>query len=284
MCPLHGQLSMTTSSNAARSEVMTKCPNPDDLLDTALGRHSDMRRVAIARHVQGCERCRQRIQRIREVASELHATPPAPVPGDCLSDDAIAMLAGGDNAAADSVAVAHVAACAKCRTRVSDIARLMGDSIVTSEIDALDTPRRVMPQRWSRRELTVSGGVLAAAAAAIVLLGPLRSSIELDKGPYREPAITATIAPRIVSHSELTNLAESLRWTSVSQADLYRVRIWNSEGTVVWSMDTRDTTVTLPQIIQSGVSYMWEVSARTGWDRWVSSDFVPLTISAQHTR
>jgi hypothetical protein len=281
---LHCQLSMASSFNAGRSEVITKCPTPDELLDTALGRNSDTRRGAIARHVESCEACHQRIHDIRAVAAELHTVPVAPVPSDCLNDDAIAALAGGDYSAAESDAMAHVAACANCRARVAAITRLMDDAIVKSEISALDAPRRFMPPSWSRRQFTVTGTLLAAAAAAIVMLGPLRSSISLDKTPYRETAITVTSAPRIVSPTELTSIADSLRWTSVSQADLYRVRIWNTEGTVVWSTDTRDTTVTLPHVIQPGASYMWEVSARTGWDRWVSSDFVELNIAVRPPR
>ena len=270
---------MASSFNAGWAEVTTACPTPVELLNTALGLNSDMRRAVIARHAATCEACRERIHDIREVAAELHTVPIASVSINCLSDDAIAALADGDSAA-DEYAVSHAASCAKCRTRVAAIARLMNDGIVSSEINALEASRRSRLPQWSRRQFTLSGGLLAAAAAAIVLLGPVRSRINPDTPPYRESALTAASAPRIVA-TEITRLADSLRWTSVSEADLYRVRIWNSEGTVVWSTDTRDTTVMLPRIIRAGTQYMWDVSARTEWDRWVSSDLVELKIAAQ---
>jgi hypothetical protein len=84
--------------------------------------------------------------------------------------------------------------------------------------------------------------------------------------------------PRIVAPSASLDPGDSLRWTGVAEADLYRVRVWDGEGTVVWTTDTRDTTAALPAQLRPGVQYMWDVSARTGWDRWVSSDIVELTL------
>ncbi|MGK2962365.1 MAG: hypothetical protein ACSLFK_09505 [Gemmatimonadaceae bacterium] len=217
-------------------------------------------------------------------AAELHTVSLEPAASDCLDDDAIAALAAGDNSVADSDSMAHAAECANCRARVAAVARLMDDATITSEISALDAPGPFRMSRWSRRQLTVSGGLLAAAAAAIILLGPERSGTNPAGATHRDPAITATSAPRILSPIDVAEIADSLRWTRTPQADLYRVRIWNHEGTVVWTADTRDTTLTLPQIIQPGTSYLWEVSARTGWDRWVSSEFVELRVGAQPTR
>jgi hypothetical protein len=62
------------------------------------------------------------------------------------------------------------------------------------------------------------------------------------------------------------------------QADLYEVRIWNTEGTVIYSKETKDTSIVLPEIIRPGMRYLWDVKARTGWDRWVSSDLVELSL------
>jgi hypothetical protein len=80
--------------------------------------------------------------------------------------------------------------------------------------------------------------------------------------------------------------ADSLRWTSVPRADLYRVTFWRADGTVVWQADIRDTVHALPlEITASGErSLLWEVQARTGWDRWVFSDIAELTLTTPGVR
>ena len=278
---------MMSTFNAGRPEVTTKCPAPDDLLEFALGKSTGIRNAETSRHIRGCEACRERVHDLQALAAGLHSLPAVSVSTDCLSDDAIAALAdGGGNANRD--AMAHVADCASCRARVAAMARLMDDETVSAEIRALEPRRQLTVPRLSR-ELTVTAGLAAAAVATIMLLSPERSKTNTDQTRsesivHREPAITATAAPRVVSPVDVAEVGSSLRWTSVPQADLYRVRIWNREGTVVWSIDTRDTTVALPSVISPGTSYMWEVNARTGWDRWVSSDFVEFSMRPRAPR
>jgi hypothetical protein len=280
---------MASSFNVEQPDVITKCPTPVELLVTAMGGHNGIGGAAISRHVEDCAACRRRVRETRALAAMLHSIPVATLSSNCLDDDAIAALADGGDLTVARDAMVHVSACANCRARLAAVARLTEDATVRSEINALQPPRRLTRQGWSRRQLTVSGGLAAAAAAAIVLLGPVRSRVSTDQtranaGPHRELAITAATAPRIVSPIDIADLADSLRWTSVPRADLYRVRIWNNEGTVVWTTDTRGTSVALPQVVHPGTSYMWEVRARTGWDRWVSSDFVEFTIRARRAR
>jgi hypothetical protein len=278
---------MMSPFNTGRSEVTTKCPAPDELLEFALGNNGILS-AKISRHIRGCEACRERVHDLRALAAELHSLPAVSVSADCLGDNAIAALADGGGGNANRDAMAHVAGCASCRARVAAVARLMDDETVNAEIRALQPTRRLTLPRWSRK-LTVTGGLAAAAVATIMLLGPERSRINTDQTRsdsmvHREPAITATAGPRVVSPVDVADVGSSLRWTSVPDADLYRVRIWNREGTVVWSSDTRDTTVALPPVISPGTSYMWEVNARTGWDRWVSSDFVEFSMRARGPR
>ena len=279
---------MMSPFNAGRPEVTTKCPAPDDLIEFALGKSTGIRNAEISRHIRGCEACRERAHDLRALAAELHSLPAVSVSDDCLSDDAIAALADDGGGDANRGAMVHVADCASCRARVAAVARLMDDETVSAEIRALQPPRRSTVRRLSR-DLTVTAGLAAAAVATIMLLSPERSKTSTDQTRsesivHREPAITATAAPRVVSPVDVAEVGSSLRWTSVPQADLYRVRIWNREGTVVWSIDTRDTTVALPSVISPGTSYMWEVNARTGWDRWVSSDFVEFSMRPRAPR
>lgn len=134
--------------------------------------------------------------------------------------------------------------------------------------------------------MVISGGLVVAAAAAIVLVGPIANR-EADNGLsdiHRESSITTTVAPRTLSPANAAQPADSLRWTSVPTADLYRVRVWDTEGTVVFSGESARTSLGVPNGLRPGTSYLWEVAARTGWDRWVSSDFVEFRTPAARPR
>jgi hypothetical protein len=51
-------------------------------------------------------------------------------------------------------------------------------------------------------------------------------------------------------------------WAAAS-AERYRLVLSNEEGTPLWSTDTKDTVMTLPDsvILSSGASYFWQVDA-----------------------
>ena len=207
-----------------------------------------------------------------------------PAPRDCLDDDTIALIAGGEGMApsAKSDAIAHLSECEECRGRLAAVAHLLSDPAVASEVDQLDPPLgRAATGR--RRYWIAAATVTAAAAVAVVMLGPdkfpgrsalTRDAVQISRDLVPSPAAQLRIlSPTAIAESD------SLRWTSVAEADLYRIRIWNRDGAVVWSGDTRDTALPLPQqLLRSGGSYLWEVKARTGWDRWVTSDFLELDV------
>jgi hypothetical protein len=50
---------------------------------------------------------------------------------------------------------------------------------------------------------------------------------------------------------------------AASRAERYRIVVSNEEGTPVWSADTRDTVMTLPDSVtlERGGSYFWQVDA-----------------------
>lgn len=264
--------------------MVTKCPTFSELLEAAVGRQSGPMDAAMSQHIATCPACQHCVRETQALSALLHVAPVAPPTSACLTDDAVAEIAEGGNGPVDHVALEHVAACGDCRARVVATIRLLNDPEVSAAARALPT---VQP-RWSSRRLAIAGGLAAAAAAAFVLAGPVKwlgeSSIAgNDARAHRDPTITATTAPRIVSPASVI-VGESIRWTSVPSSDLYRVRIWNAQGTVVWTIDTRDTSVVLPQVISARTRYLWEVKARTGWDRWVASDFHELTLRAGQNR
>jgi len=67
----------------------------------------------------------------------------------------------------------------------------------------------------------------------------------------------------------------------VIAADLYRVTLYDTAGEVIWQVDTRETHIAPPDMvrIEPGALYLWQVDARVGWDRWVSSELVRFSIS-----
>jgi len=194
--------------------------------------------------------------------------------GGHLDDSELAAIVDGDVSHPD--AIAHLSDCEDCRRRMSAVAHLVDDVHISGEIELLERPRR----RW----IPVVGTLAAAAVATIIIAGPamMRSRpapSEPDTAVHREGTITTTAPPRILSPASIAKRGDLLRWTSVAGADVYRVQIWNTEGSVVLTTETADTTLSLPaNLARSGAIYLWEVKARTGWDRWVSSEFLQFTI------
>lgn len=194
--------------------------------------------------------------------------------GGHLDDSALAAIVDGDVSHPD--AIAHLSECEDCRRRMSAVAHLIDDVHISGEIELLERPRR----RW----IPVVGTLAAAAVATIIIAGPSvvrnrPAPSASDTAIHREGAITTTAPPKILSPVSIAKPGDALRWTSVAGADIYQVQIWNTDGNVVLSTETPDTTLALPEnLVRPGTTYLWEVKARTGWDRWVSSEFLQFTI------
>ena len=195
-----------------------------------------------------------------------------------LDDDSIARLAEGRPA--DRSHVMHAAECVSCRARVSAVARLTEDFEIRREIEMLEEPGARSRSRARGPRLLFIGG-LAAAAAAVVLLTPVLS--ERSSETHRESSITSASSPQILSPKGVAS-DDLLRWSAVPQADLYRIRIWNEQGDVVWSGETKATSLRIPDVLEPGIAYFWEITARTGWDRWVSSEFVEFRLDKKQSR
>lgn len=226
-------------------------------------------------------------ERLRRIVSQLkNASDGSTAPSDAhLDDDVIVALLEGNGIEATrrDDAVAHLSSCSICRGRLAGVASLLDDSEVAGEMNQLDEP--AAPKVPGRRRLygIVPAMIAAAAVIAVLIAGPetirARNSVSSTVRTSREGEVSAPAAPQILFPVTVAAAGDSLRWTSVPQADLYRIRIWNPDGTVVWAGDTRDTTLPMPtQLVSNGGSYLWEIKARTGWDRWVTSDFLEFTV------
>ena len=189
---------------------------------------------------------------------------------ECLDDETIAGLAEGSlEAAARDMAMAHIAGCTRCRRAVSSVASALIDPVVSRELKATARPRL--------RFLTIASGIAAAAIVAFVAL-PWRSVD--DTSTHRAPTITAAASPVLMAPVGVVADVRTLRWTGVAGADRYRVTLFDATGGVVYETQTSDTAIAVPSTVslQRVGSYFWKVEARTGFNRWSSSDLVEFSV------
>jgi hypothetical protein len=259
------------------------CPLSADLLALALGDDIGSRK---ALHVRGCEACRGELVRLRDAVDQLRASAVAASDPatECLGDDAIASLADGVSVDSETT-LAHLVACGRCRRRLAAVSRLINDEAVTGEVRALLVASGGQAGRRHPSGRAVTLVAMASAAAVAALLFLPRNSVTPPLPPEgtapvdRERAITTTAAPPIVGPAGITAEDDSLRWTGVPHADRYEVRVFDREGTLVWNPQTRDTVLAIPPALLGSrhTTYLWMVRARTGWDRWVQSEWSDLT-------
>jgi hypothetical protein len=264
--------------------VRRDCPAPADLV-AAL---ADAAPAEIVRHARDCSDCREELIQLRAAMSAVLAgAMELPRPSSpCLGNDAIADLAEGRPDGLDAATLDHLASCERCCHQLGSVARLLGNGRVAAERRRLGEPT---DPRIRRRHGIATGVAAAALTAAAVLvavfLPPGADTVPVgvfdDAGRvHRESAITMTVAPRIVGPAGIAGPVDSLRWTRVPHADRYQVRVFDRDGTLVWNPSTGDTVLAIPAhlIRTSPTTYLWTVEARTGWERWVASEWADLTI------
>ncbi len=213
----------------------------------------------------------QSLQQVRRVLAA-RAQPAEPT-AECLDDDTIAALAEGRlEGESHAAAVAHLAGCAWCRAAVASVTRALADSGVAREV------RRA--EGAGLRRLYRVALPLAAAAVLVLLIARPRA---LDQEPsiHRAPTITAAPAPTPASPIGVVSDARVLRWAAVPSADRYRVTLFNAAAEVLYETEVAGTSVALPDsvMLAPGARYLWKVEARTGFDRWTSSELVEFSIA-----
>lgn len=247
-------------------------PAPEILVPYALGADDPV----IASHVADCVTCRTEIEALQEAAGLLRGpsvlerrieTP------DCPDELVIADFVDGRLTPHSREPVAaHLLTCARCRALVKATSEL-----ATNEAGL--TPRAA--RRWRRWSFPVG---LAAAAALVLLLLPRGGGDNSTPG-LREPTVTSTIAPLPLAPAPGAVVAsvDRLVWSSVPKAERYRLRLYDREGSTLWTMETADTSVALPDSVRllPRVPYFWRVEAQAEWMRWASSDLASFQINAQ---
>jgi anti-sigma factor RsiW len=202
--------------------------------------------------------------------------------GPCLGNDEIAALLDGIPDEQRPEWIAHLASCPECRHRLSTVSRLMGDESVVSEQRRLEASTGVRTRRLAAGVAGLAAVLLGAFALGL-LLRPEPPVVDDTTGGqvHRDGIITTTVAPRLVSPAPGARV-DALRWTSVPHADRYQVLVFDREGTMVWEPQTADTAVALPaSLLNDTATYTWKVEARTGWDRWVASEWGQFSVAPE---
>jgi hypothetical protein len=273
--------------------VKTHC-SPEFLLDVALAGAPAVAGIT-ARHLDGCESCMKRLIRLREEVAAVRRTAVASVisGSDCLDDNDIAMLVDGAVGKRTEAQHAHVAACVRCRVRLGAVARTLHSDAVALQVlrlegQAAGTASRVRWRGVPTRQVmaALAAALLAVASLPLMKTALTRSTPETRDPVHRESAITLTAAPKIVAPIGLANETQPLVWTSVPHADRYQLKVFDGDGTLVVDEQTSDTTVAMPRRLARAAptTYYWKVEARTGWDRWVASEWRELTVGPGNGR
>jgi anti-sigma factor RsiW len=171
--------------------------------------------------------------------------------GDHLDNDLIAAYAESRVAAAERGPVeGHLADCAECRREV----------IVASR--ALRRERR--RARW-----LAGAPLMAAAAVLLVVVWGRRSPAIESADPRLRPVSGSEGVARIEAWSPPADAPvapDSLRfvWGADGPDALYRLTVADVAGTVVWSLQTGDTTALMPGSVrlQPGGRYLWYVDVQ----------------------
>jgi hypothetical protein len=243
-------------------------PTPESLIPLALGTADP----ATARHVEACATCQTEIERLQEAAGLLRgaaslerriATPA------CLDELVVAdFVEGRLTPESRAPVVAHLLTCARCRSVVKATSRLVAETAVAAQAPA---------RPWRRWSVPLG---LAAAAAIVLLLVPRRGD---DGTPgLREPTVTSTIAPVPIAPAPGASIprVDRLVWSSVPGAERYRLRLYDREGSTLWTVEIADTSVGLPDSVRllPRVPYFWRVEAQAEWMRWTASDLIPFQV------
>jgi hypothetical protein len=246
-----------------------KCPPVEELLRYAKGGPET---EASSSHIEGCAECTGQVRWMREVIGALYVGK-SDKSLSHASAASIAALAEGNRALVSPAEISHVATCGTCLSQLALVAITISDPLVRDEIRAV---RPVAISRRSWRVPTLLGGAVAAAAvAAIVLLRPI--DLQTPAAATRESVMT-TSELRILTHADEVTRGDSVRWTGIAGAHNYQVRIWSTEGSVIFAAETRSNVIAVPSTLSPGIEYLWEVRAQTDWDRWIESDLVSLKI------
>ena len=230
-------------------------------------------------HLLTCGSCNARVANLRRVVADLAAREDrfdtrGP---SCLDESALSRLIDGDaDTSAAHEEIAHLAGCAHCRSELGSLAALLADPEVAC------AKRSASPSIAPRSARAKFLGALAAAAVLLLLAWPGAERRARSNGAHRAPTIAALGSPKALSPDGDVGAATEFSWTAAPGSDRYRLTLYDRSGHVVYETQVTDTTAALPDsvILTRGVPYVWQVDARTGLDRWTSSEAAEFVLVA----
>jgi len=252
----------------AGRRVTSTHPASELLVPYALGARDE----ATAQHVKACATCRSEVEELQETAGLLRGqrllerrteTP------DCLDELVVAdFVEGRLDSRTRAPVVAHLLICARCRSVARAAGRALAEVVATTE---------VARRPWRRWSLPLG---IAAAAAVALLLWPRSTDDTGDTPGLREPADTGSQAPMPIAPRASVARVDQFVWSTVPRVERYRLRLYNDEGEVLWTAETADTSVAVPDSVELAprVTYFWKVEAQTEWQRWAASDLVEFRL------
>jgi len=193
------------------------------------------------------------------------------ISNDLIHLDAETVAAYSDSRldAAERVRVeAHLVACAECRAEVVAVGQLLRS--YRPAVRRFPVPLQ-----------------LAAAAVLLVAIGVpigrrLRAAPELP--PVRHAPTGTAAGLAIVTPAPDTVLAASARpeftWHAAEPGSTFRLTVVDESGATIWSVETGDTTVFLPQtvVLKTGGTFFWYVDAMAATGRSMTSGARRFTV------
>jgi len=195
--------------------------------------------------------------------------------GNCLDEISLARLMDGAASAAErSAGVFHLSTCGHCRREFAGLITLLADAGVGVEVRALG---QGVDRASARRQVFTMAGVAAAVIMFAIAFPRMPPPTPLE---HRGPTLTAAEAPAAIMPTGDVTAASRLEWSAVAGADRYRVTVFSATGQVLLETETTDTVAQVPDSITfaPGQSYLWKVEARTGWDRWTTSELTEFRL------
>lgn len=183
-----------------------------------------------------------------------------------LSDSEIAGFLDRDLSSEErSVVEAHLEGCPECRGATAEVSRLA--RAYPGTLSAITVVPPLPASSGKRMRLPMIAAAALAASLAIVVLSrsapwrddpaPVRATAQA--GPDARPIIEVT-GPREDQPVERANLVFSWRATN---ADVYRLSVFDESGTVVFAQETTDTVLSLAgsPLPSAETLYLWRVDA-----------------------
>ena len=204
--------------------------------------------------------------------------------GDCPTLEALAAAPAGSDIER------HLAACAHCRTELALLREFETAEVRPHELasvewiasrlrrDAAAATGRTRPETvWNRLRAWVAfpfapGPQRAFAAVAALLLVVAAGLYLRPAAETRHPAaVDGTVwrSGRFAAVSPAGDVAEApaeFRWEPVPDAAAYRIQLMEVDRTVIWSGDSAQTAIAIPQAVRAQLqparAFLWQVTAK----------------------